>query len=1148
MDKEKREALLKKVEAKRKELLELETELAEASVDGAAVSEIPSLVRHILDGLPDVSYIIDLDARIRYINPSIQRHYGHRVDELLGRTFTEFVHPDDLPVVQQNFSALFTGDSRPTQHRLLDACGRYRWARSCSTLLEEDGEAKWVYGTLIDIDSMKDLEDQLRSQESWMKAILNSLPVLVSYIDDDLTYRFANEAYRETLNTDPVGIVGRTVPDVIGEKAFQKAKVHLDRVFRGEVVEYEEVFRYAEDNVRHMHGRLLPDTDESKTVKGYYAVLNDVTRYHQTERALRESEQRFKTLFTSAKDFVFIKNDQMQYTFINPAMVDSLGLDRVQIQGKSASDFYESSTAETMREADLRVLRGETVEQEHTLTIQGKDRRFHVIKTPLPDETGSIIGLCGIARDITERNEALMRLRQSEEKYRTLIDSIQDGVFILRDGIFAFANDALADLVGYDREELHGQPFPPFIAPEDRDMVKQRHARRMRGEEVPSTYEFRLLHKDGSTRVHVNMSTSVLQFEGRPVAIGTLKDITERVRSEEKIRASEQRFIDIFEAAADGIIYTTKRARILEVNQKFCELTGLSREAVVGHSAFDLARKMLTAKDLPRILRIIADNIRRPSAQRLELEFNNKTIEVSTRSNPSHAGIAALLRDISERRQAEHAVRLLASIVESTPDAIISLNHDLKVHSWNDAAETIFGYTSKEMKDQPLDVLFTEESAESSYDKLFRAAGGERFALHEAQWQSKRGEQLTIAFSCSPLEGMSDNRTGVSLIVRDLTEYRKLERQYAHAQRLESIGRLSGGIAHDFNNLLTAITGNAELAIMALEKDHPARADVEEILSTADRAGTLTRQLLAFSKRRTAHPIPLDINHTIRSMEKMLRRMIGEDVILQLTLEPNLPAVNIDPAHLEQVLINLVVNARDAMPVGGELILDTCLVRRKTPDPNHVALRVTDSGEGMDEETRNHIFEPFFTTKSPEKGTGLGLATVYGIVQQHNGTIECSSSPGKGTTFLLEFPATEAGAQHGKSASEDDKDLHGHEKLLVVEDETHVRELVVRYLIQYGYTVTEARGSEEALKFCEQDDETFDLIITDVVMPYINGRDLVQRIRGKHPNQKVLYMSGYARDYLDTSNEPERELIHFIAKPFHPATLLATVRRLLDQE
>jgi two-component system cell cycle sensor histidine kinase/response regulator CckA len=389
-----------------------------------------------------------------------------------------------------------------------------------------------------------------------------------------------------------------------------------------------------------------------------------------------------------------------------------------------------------------------------------------------------------------------------------------------------------------------------------------------------------------------------------------------------------------------------------------------------------------------------------------------------------------------------------------------------------------------------------------------------------------------------------------------MTERVRLEEEFRQAQKMEAVGRLAGGVAHDFNNILTVIGGFCDVALEGIRPDDPVVSDIAEIKKASDRAASLTRQLLAFSRRQILSPRVLDLNLLIRDMEKMLSRILGEGVDLQFALEERLEAIEADPGQIEQVLLNLTVNARDAMPGGGQLIVETkkatlgaayTELQLDAKAGDYVMLAVSDTGIGMDEDTKSHLFEPFFTTKSEGKGTGLGLATVYGIVKQSHGTIAVSSEPGRGTSFKIYFPSLATSAVSKKSETVKPAAVGGSETILLAEDEETLRGLAERILSANGYCVLTARDGAEALQIIQAHDGPLHLLLTDVVMPKAGGRRVAEEATREFPEIKVLFMSGYTDDSVVVNGVVDAE-IDFLQKPFSTDALVRKVREVLDEK
>jgi two-component system cell cycle sensor histidine kinase/response regulator CckA len=512
------------------------------------------------------------------------------------------------------------------------------------------------------------------------------------------------------------------------------------------------------------------------------------------------------------------------------------------------------------------------------------------------------------------------------------------------------------------------------------------------------------------------------------------------------------------------------------------------------------------------------------------------------------------LRDVTERHATEQRLRQMASIVESSPDAIIS--EDLKgvITSWNPGAEKLYGYAAEEAIGRDARMLLPPGAPDEVSANVEAARRGESFTTETIR-RHKSGQLLDVALTVSPIRDRSGNVVGVATIVRDIAERKRLEHQLLHSQKMEAIGRLAGGVAHDFNNLLSIIVGYTYLIQSSTSEDDPLRAPADQIMAAAEKAGALTRQLLAFSRKQMMRPEVVDLNEVSSGIARILPRLLGEDIDVRIVAGENLHNVKADPGQIEQVIMNLVVNARDAMPEGGKLTIETSNItfseeeaRQHGVKPgDYVLLAVSDTGHGMDEQTRSRIFEPFFTTKSAGKGTGLGLAMVYGIVSQSNGHIWVYSEPGQGTTFKIYFPATEAATAKAQAAHAPELSLCGKETVLLVEDEDKLRELLAHVLREKGYQVIVAASGADALReTASLENRKIDLLLTDVIMPEMRGYELAEKLIRKWPAMAVIYMSGYTDNALIHSGALPKGTA-FLQKPFTPNVVLRRIRELLNE-
>lgn len=633
-----------------------------------------------------------------------------------------------------------------------------------------------------------------------------------------------------------------------------------------------------------------------------------------------------------------------------------------------------------------------------------------------------------------------------------------------------------------------------------------------------------------------------------------------------QVRRAEENYRSIFENAMEGIFQTSADGTFISANRAMAQILGYQspKELItaVTNIAKDLYINPTCREEFERHLREhrtitgFECEHRRKDGSVVILAQSGRAVHDENGKLLHYEGIA---EDITERKRAEEALRQseerYRDLVENAHDIIYS--HDLNENytSINNAGEKITGYTREEVLALSLDAIVAPEYLDKAREMLRRKLAGDDVTAYELEIVAKDGRRIAIEAN-TKLVFHDGVPVGVQGIARDVTERRQLEDQLRQSQKMEAIGQLAGGVAHDFNNLLTAINGYSSLALQRISEDHPIRNYLEEVKKAGERAANLTRQLLAFGRKQILQPLALNLNDIITDMNKMLRRLIGEDVQLTAKLATDLNRITADPGQIEQVLVNLVVNARDAMPRGGNLTIETVNVEFDRAYINkhvgvqpgsYVMLAVSDTGEGMTDEIRERIFEPFFTTKAKDKGTGLGLSTVYGIVKQTGGSIWVYSEPGHGTSVKIYLPQLRSSADQAEILTTDDTLPQGSETVLLVEDEDVVRGLTRQILEQAGYNVLEAMRGEEAIRLCLESSRPIDLLLTDVVMPETSGKEVADRLSSLHPGLKVLFMSGYTDEAIVHHGVLDAN-VEFIQKPFTPASLARKVRAVLDAE
>ena len=710
------------------------------------------------------------------------------------------------------------------------------------------------------------------------------------------------------------------------------------------------------------------------------------------------------------------------------------------------------------------------------------------------------------------------------------------------------------ELVGFGAD---GHTLSPLEWPLARTVLS---SETVRGEEI-------LIRRGDGTEGFIRMSSApVRDAEGNVIAaVGIVVDVTEQRLAERSVQASDERFRLVARATNDVIWDWDLRSGSLIWNDAV--------ETVFGHRQSELSPHIdwwydhLHPDDRETVVAglhaVIDSGGSSWSAQYRYLRQDGTYATVMDRGYVSREpnGVATrmigAMTDITARTRSEAAIRFQAQLLNAVQQAVVATDPSGLVIFWNKFAEDLYGWTAEEAIGKPIQELTPSPfMRDHGPDIVERTSAGGSWT-GEFLIRGKDGKAFPALLTSSPVLDEKGKILGVVGVSIDLTERRSLEEQFRQSQKMDAVGRLAGGIAHDFNNLLTVIRLNTEIIIEGLDPSDPRADDVKQIRSAADRASALTRQLLAFSRKQILQPRVLDLNSVVSNVEPMLRRLIGEDISITCAAGAR-GYVVADPGQLEQVLVNLVVNARDAMPDGGRITIETMnaeLDENYTSEHSpvipgrYIALTVGDTGIGMDKVTKEHAFDPFFTTKEAGKGTGLGLATVYGIVKQSGGYVWIYSEPGLGSTIKVYLPEVSAAAAFttaGDSFAAPKVPARGSETILLVEDEDAVRSLTCRILQKQGYRVLTAEDGRAALTIATQEQGRIDLILTDIVMPGLNGRGLVEKLAGIRPSIKSLYMSGYTDDDIVRRGfvEPSRS---FLQKPFTSEVLIQTVRKVLDE-
>jgi len=887
------------------------------------------------------------------------------------------------------------------------------------------------------------------------------------------------------------------------------------------------------------------------------------TRPVDSHKDSLQPAQLFRVVAETATDAIITIDERSTILFVNKAAERIFGYPVSGMMGRELTMLMPNYLRETHRRGVERYLQtGKKHISWTVLKLTGLHRTGKEI--PLEVSLGEHVHgkrriFTGIVRDISEREQSEALLRQSEEKYAKMVHSSPDAITLrsLPDRRYLEVNEGFTRLTGYSAEEVLGK------TPAELNLWVEREPHRttlqkLEAEGQVTGEEFRFRTKSGEVR-YGQVSAVRVTMSGQQCMLSVTHDITDRKRAEEAL----SQLASIVESSDDAILGKTLDGKIVSWNG--------GAERIYGYSAIEVVGKPVSIlvpdeqrDEVPEILKRLSRDERIHHYETVRVRKGGQRINVSVTISPVKdaegmiVGASAIARDITGRKRVEEKLQEseahFRSLVHDAPYGIYRIALDGRLLQVNPALVKMLGYESEEELircDVEKDICRDPETHQRLVRDYWRK---QDFQDVEAEWRRKDGKIITVIMTGHPVLEKDDSPAYFEVFAEDITERRSLERQLFQSQKMEAIGRLAGGIAHDFNNLLGVILGHSDILDQQIDGNDRLRKSVEATRHAAERAAALTMQLLAFSRKQVIEPAVIDLNASVMEIEKMLHCVIGEDIELAIRLQPDLGRVKADPGQLSQVLMNLAVNSRDAMPSGGKLVIETADVELDDtygrqhlgarPGP-HVMLAISDTGTGMDSETLSHIFEPFFTTKETGKGTGLGLSMVYGIVKQSNGYIMPYSEPGRGTTFKIYFPRTEEIVSPIQKTEEEIP--RGTETILVVEDEPALRELTCVLLEDAGYTVLESSGPEDAMETAKDAQSRIDLLLTDVVMPRLDGRELANQMVSLRPDLKVLFMSGYSDDVIVHRGVLTQGTV-LVQKPFTKRTLLQKVRETLDSQ
>jgi two-component system cell cycle sensor histidine kinase/response regulator CckA len=909
-----------------------------------------------------------------------------------------------------------------------------------------------------------------------------------------------------------------------------------------------------------------PILDSNGKYTGAIHIVRDITEHKKMEKELAESEIKYRNLFEKGSDLLCLHDLEGNLLETNLSYKEEYGFENESLIRMNIRDFIPDRYKTEFDQYLERIIEnGEDEGYMRAVDRTGREIILEYNNKLMYDADGKPFAVQASARDVTRRLMAEKGLKKSEEKFRSIFYNAKEGISLadVETRKFFMCNQVFCDMFGYNLEELKNLRVEDLHPREDLHRVLNDFGSHAQGKETLAE-NIPCLRSDG-TIFYANISITSVEIGGGIYNIGFFRDVTQRKKAAEALSESERKYRTILESMEEGYYESDLRGNLTFFNDPICKISGYTRDELMGMNSRNYLSPE-TAKKVYEIFNKVYQTgkpVSKVCHEFIKKDGSKTTVEASASlirdSEDKPVGFRGIMRDVTEENKIEAELMqtksFLQNIFDSSAEGIITTDLHGNIIYTSPRVKDILLYNQEELIGKKAYSFYRNGKEDAKAIMKALTEKGE-LRSHEIKFIRRDGRPVDINLSASFLKDETGETIGTLGIYSDITEEKRLEAQLLQSQKMEAIGTLAGGVAHDFNNILTTIIGNCHFALTSLQKEDPLFEDIEDIKRAGERAADLTRQLLAFSRKQLIQPKILDINEVLTDMGKMISRLIGEDIEMSMATAPDLWHVEADPGQIEQIVMNLVVNAKDAMPRGGMLTIETANVVLNEDylldqgivgeAGNFVMFAISDNGIGMDKETQEHIFEPFYTSKGSDKGTGLGLSTIYGIVKQNRGYVFVYSEPMQGSTFKVYLPGTEKEASRESKEQYIAKGLGGSETVLIVEDDSNVRKLLRNSLKKKGYRILEAENGENALRVGQTHDGSIDLILTDVVMPKMSGKELAKRMEKIDPHVKVIFMSGYTDDAIVKHGIlPQGQ--QYIQKPFTPNSLVRKVREVLDK-
>lgn len=898
-------------------------------------------------------------------------------------------------------------------------------------------------------------------------------------------------------------------------------------------------------------------TNDSDTIVGFRGIARDITDKKTIEKKLKESEERYRILVENSPDsIVVVQNGKI--VFCNERLYSRTGYTRDELFATEFKDFIHPDDLQMTIDYHIRRMKGEDVPDIYELKLLRKDGSAALteIRITMMQWNDAPAVFC-ILRDNSERNLYERALIESEEKHRSVVENAVEGIAIVQDNIMKFVNKKVLDVLGCEMDDILYKSILAFVHPEDKDEVKQHYRERLQGEPVPEKYSIRAVTCSGEER-WVEVSGVIIEWEGRPAILNFYNDITERKQAEDGLREWEEKYRSVVENAKeiisvyqDGIIRYINPYAVIQYGFSENELIGKSFINFIHPDDVDMVierhKMVLQGTDTLDPVEYRVFNKQR------EIKWVTGTaISIEWEGNPA---ALVFLNDITERKNTEVRLReseeRLRSIFETSGDILFMAYSNGRIIDVNPAIEEIVGYTRKEALRMDAHAFYNNPDDRKAVMRTLQQGGFVK--NREIEIKKKNGEIATCLITATTLMDSEKNIIGMQGTIKDITEKRNLEKQLIQTQKMEALGNLAGGIAHNFNNILVGIMGYAEFLISKKKPEDWDYKAARTIFEATQRAAELTQQLLNIARGSAHFHRSVDLNDVVKETLNLLYGSFDKSIGIAAHLQKSINSIMGDQGQLEQCLLNICINARDAMPQGGELVIET---RNQYLDEDfarthlnagvgeYVILSVSDTGIGMSPKIKERIFEPFFTTKEKTGGTGMGMASLYGIVKNHGGFITVYSEEGKGSIFRLYFPVSVSDAEKRPDPELDAEEI-SKATILIIDDEQQVLDIWSDFFSDNGFDVLVARTAEAGIETYRTNAEDIDMIILDYVLPGMTGKKVLGKIKAIDTDVKVLIASGYsnsgrAKEIVDD------DVDGFIQKPCTLSELMKKVQSILN--